>query len=68
MTKKTFTLLASLLAVCAVLTTTVFAVRESGWFRSDTGTALNLVIDWDVIRTANDTVEVTEIGQHHTGQ
>lgn len=40
MKKKTFILFTSLLALCAVLTTTVFAVQESGWFRSDTGTGL----------------------------
>lgn len=60
MKKKTFTLLASLLAICAILTTTVFAVTEQGWFRSNTGTGLNLVLDWDVVRPAGgDTVEVS---------
>ncbi|MBQ8397872.1 MAG: hypothetical protein IJX53_06725 [Clostridia bacterium] len=60
MKKKTFTLIASLLAICAILTTTVFAVTEHGWFRSDTGTGLNLVLDWDVVRPAGgETVEVS---------
>lgn len=60
MTKKTFTLLASLLAVCAILTTAAFAVTERSWFRSDTGTGLNLVLDWEVARPADsDTVEVS---------
>ena len=41
MKKKTFTLLASLLAVCAVMTTAAFAVTEQSWFRTDIGTGFS---------------------------
>lgn len=71
MKKKTFILLTSLLTICAVLTTTVFAVQESGWFRSDTGTGLNLRLDWDVVQpdgAAAAEVSVTAVLQHYSLQ
>lgn len=69
MKKKTFILFTSLLALCAVLTTTVFAVQESGWFRSDTGTGLNLRLDWDVVQPDGEAaaeVSVTAVLQHYS--
>lgn len=65
MKKKTFLLLTAVLTVCAVLTTAAFAVTERSWFRTDTGTGLNLVLDWDVERTAEAVSVTVDLALEH---
>lgn len=58
-------LFAGLLAFCAIVTTTAFAVTERNWFRTDTGTGLNLVLDWAIERRAGEVAVTVDLGLEH---